>query len=420
MTDKKEGFDMLQLVLFRHILEDPIIKQLAACTRQNEKPSIIMDANLLANCIEQAEKLGLAGSFIPKYIVYRLSLDENLLSLTNEQKHTPGKSLRLMALRDLEVLTNFIHLPWSEFIPWEPLHDYEPTEPQENQAFEQLFQQFMEHPSPEVLYDRLTNHYTQNGSGQFAAYRAFRYDPTHGLIGIDLPEKIHFNDLLGYERQKQTLRRNTEAFVQGLGGNNVLLTGSKGTGKSSCVKALLTEYGHQGLRLIEMAKQDIAALPDLLKLLRPRGCKFIIFLDDLSFEDFEGDYKYLKSLLEGGLESRPANVLIYATSNRRHLIKETWADRNASTEEVHGTDGLQEKLSLADRFGLTITFLPPDQEEYLAIVDYLADKAGIRLPLDELHRQALQWELAQNGRSGRAANQFIQNLLTFLTEGGKA
>lgn len=409
---------MLELVLFRHILKDPIIKKLTSYYVQSEKPTI--DADLLALCLEQAEALGFTGSFIPQYIVYRLSLDENLLSLINEQKHKPGETLRLMALRDLKLLKNLIQLPWPELIPWAPLHNYEPTKPQKHPALEQLWHQFVDHTCPEALFDKLTDHYTKNGSGQFAAFSAFRFDPTRGLIGIDKPEQIHFADLLGYERQKQTLCRNTEAFVQGLGGNNVLLTGSKGTGKSSCVKALLTEYAQQGLRLIELAKQDIDSLPDLLKLLRPRGCKFIIFLDDLSFEDFEGDYKYLKSLLEGGLESRPNNVLIYATSNRRHLIKETWGDRSASTEEVHNTDGLQEKLSLADRFGLTITFLPPDQEEYLAIVDHLADKAGIHLPLDDLHRQALQWELAQHGRSGRAAHQFIQNLLTFLTEGSKA
>jgi hypothetical protein len=215
-------------------------------------------------------------------------------------------------------------------------------------------------------------------------------------------------ELLGFLNQ---VVHNTEKFLRGLPAVNILLYGARGTGKSSTVKALLHAYGSRGLRLIELPKKYLGDYQEILKILATRPQKFIIFIDDLSFEEDEVEYKELKGLLEGSLQVRPANVLVYATSNRRHLVKEFFADRAPNAGgEVRLQDTVQEKLSLAERFGLTVIFPSPDQEQYLAIVGELARKAGLQIAPAELRRRALQWALYQNGTSGRTARQFVDYL----------
>ena len=217
--------------------------------------------------------------------------------------------------------------------------------------------------------------------------------------------------LIGYENQKEKLIKNTEAFLKNKPANNVLLYGDSGTGKSSSIKALLNRYATEGLRLIELAKYQMKELPKILEVLKDRGLYFIIFMDDLSFEDFETDYKYMKAIIEGGVEVKPNNVLFYATSNRRHLIKEKWSDRDQESGEIHLSDAIQEKISLASRFGITISYESPQQKGYLRIVKELAKQNNITLPVEELKERAIQWEMWNNGRSGRTAQQFIDYLL---------
>jgi hypothetical protein len=200
-------------------------------------------------------------------------------------------------------------------------------------------------------------------------------------------------------------------LIKGKAANNVLLFGDSGTGKSSSVKALMNKYADQKLRLIEITKYQMKYLPKILELLKNRGLYFIIFMDDLSFEDFETEYKYLKAVIEGGVEVKPQNVLFYATSNRRNLIKEKWSDRDEESGEIHLSDALQEKFSLVERFGITITYESPNQEEFLNIVEKLAKKHEINIEITELRKQAKQWTMWQNGRSGRTAQQFINHLL---------
>ena len=204
---------------------------------------------------------------------------------------------------------------------------------------------------------------------------------------------------------------NTQAFVEGRPCNNALLVGARGTGKSSSVKALVNQFYKQGLRLVEVSKHDQKDLYNVLKSLRTSGKRFIVFLDDLSFEENESEYKYLKSILEGGVETKPDNVLIYATSNRQHLIRETWNDRSGNSDDLHKFDTVNEKLSLADRFGLTVTFLAPNQEEYMTIIEELAKRHDVDLSSTELRAMALKWEMTRSGRSGRAARQFISHIL---------
>ncbi len=256
----------------------------------------------------------------------------------------------------------------------------------------------------------LARYYRQAGAGLTGRYRAFRWCGAAGLMeGIDEPDPVRFEDLIGYQDQRQQVVDNTEKFLAGFPANNLLLYGGRGTGKSSTVKALLNQYAEQGLRLVEVPKSSLGDFPKIITLLRQLPQKFIIFVDDLSFEESEVEYKELKAILEGGLASRPANVLIYATSNRRHLVRERFSDRDMG-DELHGNDTVQEKLSLADRFGVTIFFTTPDRALYLRIVREMARHMGLELAEGELERRALLWASWHNGLSGRTARQFIDNL----------
>ncbi|MGV0024168.1 ATP-binding protein [Phormidesmis priestleyi] len=267
----------------------------------------------------------------------------------------------------------------------------------------------------------LADYYRQFGTGIFAEYQAFRWQGGQ-LVAIAHPDPVQVADLVGYESQRETLLKNTEFLLSGNSALHILLYGSRGSGKSSLVKSLLHEYGDRHLRLIEVAKSELTNLPIIVEQLRDLPQKFVIFVDDLSFEEDEDAYKALKVILEGNLTARPQNVVVYATSNRRHLIREFFGDRPRpkDADEVHNWDTVQEKLSFSDRFGLTLTFEPPDQTAYLKIIHHLADQAGITLTSDDLEFRALQWATRHNGRSGRTARQFIDFLRSDLTVFGQA
>ncbi len=264
------------------------------------------------------------------------------------------------------------------------------------------------------LLPDLVNYYQHSGTGIFTDYDAFRWRNGH-LEGIAHPDLVKLSDLIGYESQRQTLYKNTEAFLSGYRSLHVLLYGSRGTGKSSMVKSLMYAYRDRGLRLVEVAKNDLKDLPIIAATLRQAPQKFIIFVDDLSFEHESEDYKALKVVLEGNLAAQPNNLLVYATSNRRHLLREYFSDRPSlrdisDRQEINPWDTMQEKLSLSDRFGLTLTFLQADQEIYLKIVHHLAKRAGLKLLDDDLNFRALQWATRNNGQSGRTAQQFVDFL----------
>jgi len=262
----------------------------------------------------------------------------------------------------------------------------------------------------------LAKRYRAAGVGRFARYRAFRWDrrSSNHLAPIRRPDPVRFADLIGYADQRRTVRRNTEHFLRGLPANNLLLYGERGTGKSSTVKALLNEYAGEGLRLVEVAKSSLGDFSSIVNELADRPQRFIVFVDDLSFDENEGGYTELKAILEGGVEIRPDNALIYATSNRRHLVLERFSDRAAPSDEVRAQDTLQEKLSLADRFGVTVIFSTPDQNQYLEIVEGIARQRGLAVDLERLRRGALQWASWNNGRSGRTARQYVDDLTAEL------
>jgi len=261
----------------------------------------------------------------------------------------------------------------------------------------------------EEMVEALLSYYQTMGTGSFGQCMALKWrGETERLEGVR-PDPMRVNKLINQEREQGIILQNTEFFLKDLPANNVILYGNRGTGKSSLVKALLQEYCDQGLRLVELSKTDLQDYPKIIRLLAKQPLKFILFIDDLSFEDTEGDYKNLKTLLEGGLEGKPQNVLIYATSNRRHLIRETFGERQV--DEVHRRDNMEEKLSLSDRFGITVTFPTPDQEGYLKIVEQLAAQEGLAIPREDLRQQALRWVMNHNARSGRTARQFVDFLL---------
>lgn len=266
------------------------------------------------------------------------------------------------------------------------------------------------------FFDKVTKFYADYGVGMFGLNKAFRIRSTENKVDIypiNNTENVLLNDLVGYEIQKQKLIENTEAFVAGKPANNCLLFGDSGTGKSTCIKAIINEYYDQGLRMIEIYKHQFKDLSTVISMIKNRNYRFIIYMDDLSFEEFEIEYKFLKAVIEGGVETKPDNVLIYATSNRRHLIKETWNDKNDMeiSEGLHRSDTMQEKLSLVNRFGVTINFSRPSQKEYFNIVCELAKREpSITLSEEQLCAEANKWELSHGGISGRTAQQFINYL----------
>lgn len=251
----------------------------------------------------------------------------------------------------------------------------------------------------------------------FGLNKAFRIqsraDGKVDFVAINNMDTVMLDDLMGYEIQKKKLVDNTLAFVQGKKANNVLLFGDSGTGKSTSIKAIVNEFYDQGLRMIEIYKHQFKDLSSVIAQIKNRNYRFIIYMDDLSFEEFEVEYKFLKAVIEGGVETRPDNILIYATSNRRHLIKENWNDRNDMEHDngMHRSDTMEEKLSLVNRFGVTICYSKPSQKEYFHIVEGLARRSGIAMPEEKLRAEANKWELSHGGLSGRTAQQFINYLL---------
>ena len=420
-----------QLVIYRGLLNDKVVTSfLDLLQTLTSYPSMVTETlnayhEFLHNLICQPTS-GKWPNAWQRYLVTAVLADENPFSRQAEyllpQDISP--SLREAARHDLACLQRIYLTPADsikqavferigqdlaeeselDLLSWENMtfSDQEPTE-----CIPVLFQS----TGWGEDIDKVAAFYHANSTGYFQRFRAFRWEKRGeegGLTGITRPDKVSPQDLVGLQRQQTELNVNTQYFLAGLPASHVLLYGPRGTGKTSMVKSLLTRYYDQGLRIIELPKQDLDDLPTILDLIHKRAFHFIIFVDDLSFEDYEVDYKILKTVLEGGMERLPENALIYATSNRRHIVKELFSDRDFN--EIHGDDTLQEKLSVADRFGITITFPFPNQPSYLAIVRELAHRQNLDLSDDDLIKQALQWEKRHSGLSGRTAKQFVDHL----------
>ena len=265
-------------------------------------------------------------------------------------------------------------------------------------------------PTEVEFFDCVKNFYATWGVGDFGINKAFYMQDDGSLNPVSHIKDFTFEDICGYDIQKQKLISNTASFTSGGGANNVLLYGDSGTGKSTSIKAVLNMFYDKGLRMIQIQKHQFRHLSGLTEMLKRRNYRFVLYMDDLSFEDFEVEYKYLKAAIEGGLEEKPENVLIYATSNRRHLIKETFTEREGG-DDIHRNESIQEKISLSDRFGLSIFYPKPAQQEYFEIVEHLAQRKGISIDRDQLIAEARKWGIAHGGYSGRTATQFIEQFV---------
>lgn len=397
-----------RLILFRQ-KPDSLLRRLMS---SEEAVRVAAQGELVALAVEN----GWQGDLWRCCIAWTLTEHENPFSLSWERRTGPEDTLSALALADMAVFHALLSTPPEEG-PWPLLRNFhhESRQGKESAPLAELAAALADAVSPAALLDCLTAFYQSHGVGQLGLGQVFRVrreaDGVRLLPVQDRPP-VRLADLVGYRQQKEQLVRNTEAFLHGRGGNNVLLYGDAGTGKSTSVQAIANEYAAKGLRLIEVYKEQYDLIPALLRQIKGRNYRFLLFLDDLSFEENETSYKYLKAVMEGGAEAPPENVRICATSNRRHLVREVWSDRSDIEHDgdIHRSDTVEEKLSLASRFGLQLFYPAPTFEEYQQIVSVLSERAGTDLTAEQLRAAAATWQVRSGSRSGRTAQQFVNQL----------
>ena len=422
-----------ELMLYKNMDYGEILKDMTFLIENSESEYYNKEdlRGLLFECVNSLLELsvshGFEGNLWHTYLTYLLASDENAYSTSCEIVGEADGSINQIALHDFEIFKEMFDYDFSRLEEdldaecFQILLDYKNVTGG-GKVFNRrirdricdLSKSLGQAENVDDFKQKITQFYKEFGVGKLGLHKAFRVEhPEHGdvqIVPITNIAHVHLDDLVGYEIAKKKLIDNTKAFVEGRKANNCLLYGDAGTGKSSSIKAILNQYYDQGLRMIEVYKHQFKDLNDVIAQIKNRNYKFIIYMDDLSFEEFEIEYKYLKAVIEGGLEKKPENVLIYATSNRRHLIRETFRDKADRDEELHTNDTVQEKLSLVARFGVTIYFGSPEKKEFQQIVRVLAERNGIQLPEEQLLLEANKWELSHGGLSGRTAQQFIDYL----------
>lgn len=426
--------EIAKLVIYRGFAPDSILASLADICEKFDRGDYVKEdliARIYAqihNLLDVATQYGFDKNLWHNYLAFLLVMDENPFSLVSEKVGANDGSVNHFAKNDFQVFKNLFEYDFGRLEEtlgidcFSTITNYKAIVKKEqfyNKSVSGKVQALSEKietaRDAQEIYRIVTDFYKAYGVGMFGLNKAFAVDREDGglLKAITNTGDMTLDTLIGYDSQKRQIVENTEAFVQGKKANNVLLYGDAGTGKSTCIKAVLNRYYDQGLRMIEVYKHQFKDLTDIIAYIKNRNYKFIIYMDDLSFEEFEIEYKYLKAVIEGGLEARPDNVLIYATSNRRHLIRETWSDRSdMSQDELHRSDTMQEKLSLAARFGVSIFFGRPENKQFYDIVLGLAKRhPSLKMSEEELRLAANRWELSHGGKSGRAAKQLIDYLL---------
>ncbi len=377
-----------------------------------------------------ATDYGFDGNLWQNYLTFLLITTENPFSITCEKVGASDGSVNTFALNDFHNYRILFHYDFTEIERelgidcFSILTNYKAICKKElmynanvSEKVQALSRKLADADSDEKFFEAVTGFYKDYGVGMFGLNKAFRIsnnpDGSVRFNPINNMDKVTLDDLVGYEIQKKKLIDNTEAFVAGRKANNCLLFGDSGTGKSTSIKAIVNQYYDKGLRMIEIYKHQFKDLSEVIARIKNRNYKFIIYMDDLSFEEFEIEYKFLKAVIEGGVETKPDNILIYATSNRRHLIKETWNDRNDMevNNGMHKSDTMEEKMSLVNRFGCQICYSKPSQQEYFDIVINLARKSGVTMSDEKLKQEANKWELSHGGISGRTAQQFVNYCL---------
>lgn len=399
----------MNLYIFNDINNDSVIKSLLDFKQSHNRQSYFEAARGL---IKFSRTRSVTSDTIKEYVIQEILHLENIPTLDEIEE---------FARYDIEKLCNELL-----FYDWDKLFKQEGRMPLSHiipesevyagvSSYVSSLKTLVSITDEKEMEEAVLKHCDKFGTGSMSAYSAMKWTGTtfRGVLSTD---PITFDSLTGLGSQKKVLIANTKAFVEGKPANNVLLVGNSGTGKSSSVKACLNMFKDDGLRLIEVGKDSIGDLPVIMSSINDRKRKYIIFIDDLSFEPEDHSYKQLKVALDGQLEKSADNILIYATSNRRHLVRETWSDRSAeATEDIHKNDTVNEKMSLSTRFGITLHFMAPNQYEYMEMVDDMLKRHGIE-PTDEIRNKALTWAVNYNGRSGRTAKQFITNYLSSINE----
>ena len=420
-----------QLVIYRNAGDDRILANLARVCRDFEKGEYQKE-ELVGRILDEIHALldlattyGFNQNLWHCYLAYLLGMTETPFTLVSEKVGANDGSVNIFARQDFAVFKQLFDY---DFSPMERelgisyftvIQDYQAVVKESriyNKSVSEkviaLAKAVDQAQNVDEVFKAVTDFYFCYGVGMFGLNKAFRISEQPDrelLIPVTNTMNVTLDDLIGYEEEKRKLIENTEAFVRRREANNCLLYGDAGTGKSTSIKAILNQYYPEGLRMIELYKHQLKYLPEIISRVKNRNYRFVIFMDDLSFEETETEYKYLKAVIEGGLEPKPENVLIYATSNRRHLVRETWKDKkDLGDEDIHRNDTIQEKLSLANRFGIQIGYFRPNKKEFDAIVEGLAKQyPQIKMSREELLLKANAWELSHGGFSGRTARQFI-------------
>lgn len=425
-----------RLLIYGDMPKDTILMELADIIRKMDDKSQTKEElttrvfTQMKHLLQVATDYGFDKNLWHNYLTFILITSENPFSITCEKVGANEGSVNYFARSDFKAFMELFHYdfgPLEQYLRvdcFSRISDYQAIGKKElmynknvSEKVQRLSGQLAKAKDEFEFFDCVTGFYKAYGVGMFGLNKAFRIlsqeDGAVDFCAINNMDAVMLDDLIGYEIQKKKLVDNTMAFVQGKKANNVLLFGDSGTGKSTSIKAVVNEFYDQGLRMIEIYKHQFKDLSAVIARIKNRNYRFIIYMDDLSFEEFEVEYKFLKAVIEGGVETRPDNILIYATSNRRHLIKENWSDRDDVEVDngMHRSDTMEEKLSLVNRFGVTINYSKPSQKEYFHIVEELARKAGVTMPSEELRAEANKWELSHGGISGRTAQQFVNYLL---------
>lgn len=407
-----------ELILYRDLKFEDTIRMFCSLDKNSANTS-----KTISKLLEVAGEYGLHGNLWGNILALALAYNENVYSKATEIVGETSGSINTFAIHDFKILRVMFHfVPDIDKALLKEIYNYQGNgkdsklvNTRVRDRILRLSKQLLDADFDEDFKNIITEFYKEYGVGKFGLNKAFRIEEgtdlkTANIIPITRVEHVYLNDIIGYDLQKKKLTHNTESFIKGKPANNCLLYGDAGTGKSSSVKAIVNEYYDKGLRIIEIYKHQFRYLSDILEQIKDRNYKFIIYMDDLSFEESELEYKYLKAILEGGFGRRPENVLIYATSNRRHLIRESFRDKTETDEELHTRDTVEEKLSLSARFGEKIYYGSPDKREFNSIVLALAKKHNIDMDESEILSKANMWELSHGGMSGRSATQFITYL----------
>lgn len=381
--------------------------------------------------LEVATKYGFDNNLWHNYLTFLIITDENPFSLTYEKAGKQDGTVNSFAINDFSVFKSLFDFDFSHIESalqincFSALSNYRAIAKREqifnknvSEKVRALSTRIEQAQNGEAVFEAVSEFYRDYGVGMFGLNKAFRIESDYDGRNIKIRpitnmQSVALDDLIGYELQKKALIENTDAFVSGKAANNLLLYGDSGTGKSTSIKAIVNQYYDRGLRMIEIYKHQFCHLSRVISEIKNRNYRFIIYMDDLSFEEQEIEYKYLKAIIEGGVENKPDNVLIYATSNRRHLIKETWNDRTDVVQDgdIHRSETIEEKLSLVNRFGISIGYFRPSRSEFDNIVLSLAAKhPEIPFSSDEILAKAHVWEMRNGGISGRTAQQFINHL----------